>query len=152
MIQQLMMCNKHAYPCFCFVQHARKGEEKQMEWTLLHIICLTALPQQRWNWSSLFSAHNSFWQLHRHAIHLLWHANCVYQRSRRLVCWLPSVIRRHELGFSQRGYVFMTMHLWAGCWFDLNDKPWKSIRRALKCKMFARFFTITATEQYTTLS
>lgn len=78
-----MMCNKHAYPCLCFVQYAWKGEKgDDYCWT---VICLTALLLQRWNFSSLFSAHNSFWQLHRHAIRLSCHANWVYRQSQRLV-------------------------------------------------------------------
>lgn len=116
-----MMRNKHAYPCLCFVRYAQKGE-KQDEycWT---VICSTALLLQRWNFSSLFSAHNSFWQLHRHAIRLSCRANWVCRQSRRLVCRLSYT---DMFDFLWGGAVLLSLHSQqAGCWFDPLAKNWK---------------------------
>lgn len=102
MIQRLMMCNKRAYPClrFCSV---RDFVKPQFAWQ--H--CLRE--------DENFSGHViPFRQLHKSVIHLFFffysYANCVYERSRRLVCWLLSPVHKT----STQVFVLLSLHTHAG--------------------------------------
>lgn len=112
----------------CSICKKRKRERDEYCET---IICLTVLPLQTWHLSSLFLMHNSFWQLHRHAICLLWHANYVYQRSQGLFAGSRHSYADTSLAFPEEALSSChCTHRPAGG-SDPHDKLKKSYRQCL---------------------
>lgn len=117
MMQWLMVRNKHGYLNLCIVQYAREGSTKQDE-RCQTIICSRASPLCK-DFSGLFPVHNSFWQLHRQAIHLLWH---VIGFCGVLFAGSFHSYRTHT---SSRGEsVLLSRHTRASWRSDPQGKPW----------------------------